>query len=607
LIKTAVLSAVAVSFTTDSYETTVRYATETEQFCDTLVANDRTVFAPNRASTSMRTLAFDGRVGASGDMILGALVAAGADPDVLDAVEAELPVTYAVESVTKQGIAATSVDVLVDSDDENDEHGRDGDSEHDHSHDHGHDHSHDDHSHDHGQTHDHSHDHTHAEGHGPQRTYAEVVELVESMDLPASVERDALAVFEILGEAEASVHGTGLEDTHFHEVGADDAIADIVGAALLFDDLYPERVVTTPLSTGGGEVSMSHGTYPIPAPAVVEIAERADWSLRGGPVDRELLTPTGAAILAHFADGVERVPDLRVTDSGYGAGGWDLNPYPNVLRALVGDSRGGLSRDAVTVLETNVDDVTPEVLGGLQETLIDAGARDVSVVPTTMKKSRPGHLVKVVVKPEDTERVARKLAEETGTLGVREHDAGHRWIADREVVTATVLEAGERHEVAVKLGTDNAGEIFDVSAEYDDAAAVAAERGLSIREVQRRAETAVRDGFADRLCHIVERERWKSFEDAGEYTHPTLDEQGFVHLSAPAQVVSVAQSNFLDAEDPVVLVLDRERLEAVKYEEQPAGGYAHVYGPIDTDAVVDVLALPFEDGHFRLPAEFREG
>ena len=572
----------------------------------------------------MRTLAFDGRVGASGDMLLGALVAAGADPSVLDAVEAELPVTYAVESVTKQGIAATSVDVLVDTDAETGENGEDADHGHEHSHEHqnhSHDHSHDghdhDHSHDHADhSHDHSHDHadhshdhdhTHAEGHGPQRTYAEVVELVESMGLTASIGRDALAIFEILGEAEASVHGTGLADTHFHEVGADDAIADIVGAALLVDDLDPERVVTTPLSTGGGEVSMSHGTYPVPAPAVVEIAERADWSLRGGPVDRELLTPTGAAVLAHFADGVERLPDLRVTDSGYGAGGWDLDPHPNVLRAVVGESRGGLSRDSITVLETNVDDVTPEVLGGLQETLTGAGARDVTVVPTTMKKSRPGHLVKVVAKPEDAERLARKLAEETGTLGVREHGAGHRWIADREVVTATVLEAGERRDVAVKLGTDDEGELFDVSAEYDDAAAVAAELDPPTRELQRRTEQVVRDGFADRLCHIVERERWAAFEDAEEYTHPTLDEQGFIHLSTPAQIPAVAQSNFLEAEDPVVLVLDRERLTGVKYEEQPSGGYAHVYGPIDTDAVVDVLALPSEDGHFRLPAELREG
>ncbi|QPV63336.1 nickel pincer cofactor biosynthesis protein LarC [Halosimplex litoreum] len=445
----------------------------------------------------MRTLAFDGRMGASGDMLLGALVAAGADPAVLDRVEAVLPVRYEVRSVEKNGIAATAVDVrhadessesdegCHDSDEAGSDDGEDGHGHEDHDHD-SHDHG------DHGHDHD-SHDHGHAEGAGPNRTYAEVVDLVEEMGLPGEVESDALAVFELLGEAEASVHGTGIDETHFHEVGADDAIADVVGVALLVDDLGVERVVTTPLAGGGGEVSMSHGTYPVPAPAVVELAERADWSLTGGPVEMELLTPTGAALLAHYADGADSLPGLDVTASGYGAGGYDFERYPNVLRALVGESRGGLSKDAITVLETNLDDATPEVLGGLQESLADAGARDVSVLPATMKKARPGHLVKVVVKPEDAERVARRLAEETGTLGVREHGAGHRWIADREVRTVELAVDRETYEVAVKVGKDDEGTVFDVSAEYDDAAAVARETDLPVREVARRAEAAARE------------------------------------------------------------------------------------------------------------------
>ncbi|WP_436927023.1 nickel pincer cofactor biosynthesis protein LarC [Halosimplex amylolyticum] len=474
----------------------------------------------------MRTLAFDGRMGASGDLLLGALVAAGAAPAALDPVEDVLPVQYDVRPVTKNGIAATAVDVrhreaAGDSgtghdhdadDDEHQQHEHDheghGHDDHEHDHeDHGHDdhddHGHDDHEdlrhdHQHGHDHDdhddsHGHQHGHAEGAGPHRTYAEVVELVESMGLPERVERDALAVFELLGESEASVHGTDLRETHFHEVGADDAIADVVGVSLLLDDLDVERVVTTPLATGGGEVSMSHGTYPVPAPAVVELAERADWSLRGGPVEAELLTPTGAALLAHFAEGVEELPALDVTASGYGAGGYDFERYPNVLRAIVGEGRGGLSRDAITVLETNLDDATPEVLGGLQESLADAGARDVSIVPATMKKSRPGHLVKVVVKPEDAQRVARRLAEETGTLGVREHGAGHRWIADREVRTVEVDVEGSTYQVDVKIGTDGDGRVFDVSAEYDDAAAVARETGVAVREILRRAEAAANE------------------------------------------------------------------------------------------------------------------
>ncbi|RCU48045.1 nickel pincer cofactor biosynthesis protein LarC [Haloplanus salinus] len=411
----------------------------------------------------MKTLAFDGCMGASGDMVCAALVAAGADPAVLSPVEDALDVRYAVGSTIKVGIAATTVDVVLN----------EGDEDHSHSHDH---------------------DHTHAEGHGPNRTYAEVVALVEGLDLPAEVERDALAVFRHLGEAEAAVHGTDLDDTHFHEVGADDAIADVVGACLLLADLDVERVVTTPVSAGGGTVTMSHGTYPVPAPAVAEIAADADWSLRGGPVDRELLTPTGAALLAELADGVERLPALDVDAVGYGAGDANLPDRPNALHALVGDGGGGLRREAISVLETTVDDVTPEVLGSLQETLAAVGARDVSIVPTTMKKSRPGHLVKVVVDPADAGAVARRLAEETGTLGVREGSARHRWVADRAFETATLTVEGETYDVAVKVGSDADGTVFDVSAEYDDALAVANETDLPVREVLRRAEAAVADG-----------------------------------------------------------------------------------------------------------------
>jgi len=382
-----------------------------------------------------------------------------------------------------------------------DEAGHDGDDDRahsdDHSHSHGdagHEHSHGEEGHSHGA--EHSHDHDHAEGHGHTRTYAEVVELVESMELPDSVEADALEAFRILGEAEASVHGMELEETGFHEVGTDDAIADVVGCMLLLDDLRGqgvERVVTTPLRAGGGEVTFSHGTYPVPSPAVVEIAERADWSLRGGPMETELLTPTGAAILAAVAEGVDSLPELRVESSGYGAGAKEFAQHPNVVRALVGETDGGLTREGISVLETNLDDATPEVLGSLQETLADAGARDVTVVPTTMKKSRPGHLVKVICRPNDAERVARRLAEETGTLGVREHGAGHRWVANREFETAEITVDGERYAVSVKVASDGDGEVFDRSAEYDDALSVAKETGLAVREVVRRAEEAVRE------------------------------------------------------------------------------------------------------------------
>jgi uncharacterized protein (TIGR00299 family) protein len=296
-----------------------------------------------------------------------------------------------------------------------------------------------------------------------------------------------------LADAEATVHGASIEGIHFHEVGADDAIADIVGCCLLLDSLDVDRVVTTPVASGGGSVEMSHGTYPIPAPAVVELASDAGWSLRGGPVEDELLTPTGAALLAEFAEGVDALPPLNVSASGYGAGTKSFDDHPNVLRAVVGDGSGGLKRDEITVLETNLDDATPEVLGGLQESLAEVGARDVSILPVTMKKSRPGHLVKVVVKPEDAERVARRLAVETGTLGVREHGASHRWIAERDFLTVPLDVSGERYEVRVKVASTVDETVYDVSAEYDDAAAVARDTDLPVREVVRRAESAARE------------------------------------------------------------------------------------------------------------------
>ena len=439
----------------------------------------------------MRTLAFDGRTGAAGDMLLGALLAAGADRDALAPVERALPVEYRVERVARQGVTATSVDVLTTdgdgdggSDDSDDESSGDDTPSLDKVGGHAHGHSHDD---------GHAHDHTHAEDHGVTRTYPEVVAIVEEMDIPERARDWALGAFRRLGEAEAAVHDTDLEETAFHEVGTDDAVADIVGAALLLADLDPDRVVTTPVSAGSGEVEMAHGVYPVPAPAVVNIADSADWELRGGPVARELLTPTGAAFLAEVADGVTSLPPMEVASSGYGAGGLDLPERPNVVRAVVGDASGGLVRDEIRVLETNLDDASPELLGDLQRSLTAAGARDVTILPATMKKSRPGHLVKVIVKPADVERVARRLAAETGTLGVRETGASHRWIAGRSVETAELDIDGETFGVDVKIASDDEGAAYDVSAEFDDAAAVAEAVDRPVREIMRRAEEAVRD------------------------------------------------------------------------------------------------------------------
>ena len=472
----------------------------------------------------MRTLALDGRTGAAGDMICAALIDAGADPTVLDAVETHLSVRYVVDETVKNGIRATTVDVLVDADDA-DEHDGGEDA---HKRDHNHSHDHDDHSHD-----------THAEGGGVHRSYPAVVELVESMGLTPDVESAALDAFRLLGRAEAAVHGTDLTETAFHEVGADDAIADVVGAALLLADLDVDRVVTTPVAVGGGTVEMSHGIYPIPAPAVVEIGTRTPLAFVGGPVDRELLTPTGATILGALAEAVETVPPIDVEDAGYGAGDATFDHHPNVLRALVGETvdppgnventsttnetdatdetnatdetgvasssvhtdgdvtEGGLVHDDIAVLETTLDDATPEILGGLQESLAAVGARDVTIVPTTMKKSRPGHVVTVICKPPDAAAVAERLAHETGTLGVRQTGATHRWVAERRFETASVAVDGESHEVSVKVASTTDGDPYDVSAEYDDAAAVASVTDLPVRAICRRAEAVVHAHLTD--------------------------------------------------------------------------------------------------------------
>ena len=420
----------------------------------------------------MKLLAFDGRMGAAGDMLIAALLDAGADRAALRVVEESdvLPIRYDVDRTLTQGIEATTVTVRREGSEEPVESASAG------GHSHGHSHEGDD---PHGDS---------GGSHAVHRSYEEVLSLLDRLDLAAAVTADARSIFRILGKAESAVHGTALAETQFHEVGADDAIADVVGVALLSADLAPERVLTTPLSTGGGELDMSHGRYAVPAPAVVNIAAEASWEIRGGPIDAELLTPTGAAILAHYAEGVQRLPPLDVRQAGYGAGTQEFADRPNVLRAIVADRQGQLGREEIRLLETNLDDATPETLGALQETLGEAGARDVSIVPLTMKKSRPGHLVRVVVRPSDADRVARRLATETGTLGIRETGAGHRWVADRRFEQVSITIAEERFELTLKIASDGQGSVYDVSAEHDDVVAVAEATGMAVREVRRRAE-----------------------------------------------------------------------------------------------------------------------
>lgn len=393
-------------------------------------------------SPDTRTLAFDPWMGASGDMLLGALLDLGADATRLEPIELAIDVTFEVEHTTLAGLASVDVTVATTGDD-------------------------------------------------PHRSPDAIITIIESMDLDASVRTAAIETVERLAEAEARVHGVSVDEVHFHEVGADDAIADICGTHALLDDLEVDRVVTAPVAAGSGTVDMVHGTYPVPPPAVTTLAETAGWTIQPGPIEGELLTPTGAALLTTIATGVEQLPAMHLEATGYGAGDRRFPDRPNVLRALLGMTIGSLAREEICVLETIVDDVTPETIGSLHETLAEAGALDVAALPATMKQSRPGHLIQVVVREADAAAVAKRLATETGTLGVRELPVTHRFVANRRIETVEIEIGGHRYCVDVKLATDQAGACFDVSTEDADARSVARQAGVPVRTVRRLAESAV--------------------------------------------------------------------------------------------------------------------
>ncbi len=379
-------------------------------------------------------------------MFVAALLDAGADAKLLDDVTDATGVGFETRRVDRSNISALKLDVDVEGDEVtryvSDE------VRHDEADDGGHVH----------------------------RDYTEVVETVEGTDLPGAVIEDAVAVFERIGRAEAEVHDVSLNELVFHEVGADDAIADVLAAAVLFHDLG-ERAVATPINVGGGRVRAAHGDVPAPVPATVEILRGTGHAVRGGPVETELLTPTGAAVLAEFAEPIDTVPEMDVREAGYGAGAQDFDDVPNVLRVVRGE--GKTRSEGIEVLETNVDDVSPEILGSLYETLREEGARDVYVIPTVMKKNRPGHLVQVIARPEDAESLARLLARETGTLGVRATPYTHRFVADRRVDSVEVEVRGETFRADVKIASFD-DETFDVSAEYGDARRIADETDAAV-------------------------------------------------------------------------------------------------------------------------------
>ena len=376
-----------------------------------------------------RLLYIDAVGGLAGDMLLGALLDAGADEErVAAGLRALAGVALESERVTRGAIAARHVRIVG------------------------------------------------AEGPHPHRRWADVRALIDAAGLPPRAGTRAHAVFAALARAEAAVHGIELEDVHFHEVGALDAIGDVCGIALALEDLGIDELHCSPLPLARGLTQAAHGTLPLPAPATVEL-------LRGAPVhgvdgEGELVTPTGAAVVAGLVSAFGALPALRLQAIGYGAGTREFAERPNVVRVLVGVRETPSAANAAAVMiETNLDDLSPELVPDAAERCFAAGALDVWVSAATMKKGRPGVVLAALARPADERAVAETMLRETTALGVRVTPV-RRWELERRFVTVDV--AGE--PVRVKLGLLD-GETVNAAPEHDDCRAVARRTGRPVKDV----------------------------------------------------------------------------------------------------------------------------
>lgn len=309
---------------------------------------------------------------------------------------------------------------------------------------------------------------------GVERTWGTIREIIESASLDESAKQLALEAFTRLAKAEGKVHGVAPEDVHFHELGAADTILDICGATLLIHGLQIDRVVCSPLPAARGLVEAAHGVLPLPSPATLEL-------LRGAPLvgaeGHELVTPTGAALAATLADEWGEIPPLVLDRVGYGAGTADLADRPNVVRILLGQTETSSRDGEVSVLETNLDDLSPELVPDAVERCFAAGALDVWTVPAQMKKGRPGFVLSALARPKDEQAVASAILEETSTLGLRVTRT-RRYELERDERTVEV----DGGVVRVKIGRLD-GRIVNVAPEHDDCAALARAQGRSVKSV----------------------------------------------------------------------------------------------------------------------------
>jgi len=372
----------------------------------------------------MKICYLDAFSGIAGDMLVGALAGAGADPAALGAglASLDLGATFDFEQTRRGGIGATKFHV------------RSGDQHH-------------------------------------HRHLSHILEIIGRAAIPERARQNAAAVFERLAAAEARVHQVPVERVHFHEVGAVDSIADIVGACLGFELLGVEEIHCSPLNLGSGTVRTEHGVLPVPAPATAALLEGKPVYSRGPAC--ELTTPTGAALAATLARSFGPLPPMRLWATGYGAGDHDFPENPNVLRVLVGEATGAPEAATVSVLEANIDDSTAEVLGFAMERLLAAGALDVTLSPLQMKKGRPGTLVRVIARPEDQESLAAALFAETSTLGLRLTTAERRVQARRTVEVET-----PHGKVRIKVSGEG-----NFAPEYEDCRRLALESGVPLQQI----------------------------------------------------------------------------------------------------------------------------
>ncbi|HVQ34806.1 MAG TPA: nickel pincer cofactor biosynthesis protein LarC [Candidatus Bathyarchaeia archaeon] len=409
-------------------------------------------------SAGERVLWIDAAAGASGDMILGALVDLGAPLREVKRAVAALPldgVRLSERRVTRGAVAAAKIDVTVKN-----ERGR-------------------------GHVHDHDHDHHHVHGHG--RDWKTIRRVISGGKIAAPVRDRALVIFRRLFEAEAKAHGVSPDRVHLHEAGAADAIADIVGVAAALFALAPDRVVVSPVTTGSGTVQCAHGLYPVPGPATAILLEGVPLS--GIGADGERLTPTGAAILTSIANAWGGLPAMTLRAIGHGAGSRDFPERPNIVRAILGDRPAAaepIDTEApeILVVEFTLDDATPQLVAYAIERLREAGAIDAHVAPVQMKKGRAGHLVTILARPDRFDAITRTALAETTTLGLRYRREG-RVELDRGVERVSTPYG----PIRVKTGRLDGAELH-AWPEYEDCAAAARKHKVGLLAVQQSALAA---------------------------------------------------------------------------------------------------------------------